>query len=225
MTAFLPLETFVDLRTILDESKFTHDNVFSYLGNGLSRWLAAVLADLGVNESPKIFGTVHPGAFVSGAVYIAEGAVVEPTAMITGPCYIGPEVEVRHGAYIRGNVYAGKGAVIGHTSEIKGSVLLDGAKAAHFAYVGDSFLGQDVNLGAGTKLANLKLRGTEVKYTCPREAKRVASGLRKFGAVIGDRCETGCNAVLSPGTLLLPGTAVMPAMHYQGTLKSGVAKP
>jgi len=220
----LLLETFVDIRTLCDEVKFAHDNVFSYLGEGLKKWLAEILTDLDVKDSPKILGQVAAGAFISGPVYIAKGAVVEPTAYIQGPCYIGPEAEVRHGAYIRGNVYVGKKAVVGHTSEIKGSVLLDGAKAAHFAYVGDSFLGQDVNLGAGTKLANLKLRGSEVSFKHPVSDQRVTSGLRKFGAVMGDRCETGCNSVLSPGTLLLPGTAVMPALHFHGTLKHGIAR-
>ena len=220
---FLALETFVDLKTLSNRTKFTDENIFSYLGKGLNQWLMDILAELGVKDVPLIHGTVLPGAYVSGAVYIGAGAVVEPTAFILGPCYIGPDSEVRHGAYIRGNVYAGKKSVIGHTTEVKGSVLLDGAKAAHFAYLGDSFLGQEVNLGAGTKLANLKLGGAEVRFTSP-DGTRHKSGLRKFGAIIGDHCETGCNSVLSPGTLLLPRTAVMPAIHFNGTLKEGIAR-
>lgn len=221
---FLALNRFVNLSLILEETKFASDNVFDYLGKPLGEWIKTLVHQAGVDNVPVIQSDkVHPGAFITGAVFVGEGAIIEPTAFIQGPCYIGPEAEIRHGAYIRGNVYVGKKAVVGHTSEVKGSVLFDHAKAAHFAYVGDSILGYNVNLGAGTKLANLKLRGSEVSFIHPDTGVRTQTGLRKFGAILGDECETGCNSVLSPGSLLLPHTAVMPTFHYRGTLKGGIA--
>jgi NDP-sugar pyrophosphorylase family protein len=149
---------------------------------------------------------------------------VEPTAYIQGPCVIGPGAEIRHGAYIRGHAWIGAKAVVGHTTEVKGAVFFDNAKAGHFAYVGDSLLGQNVNLGAGTKLANLKLKGDEVRVKHPLSGELIRTGLRKFSAIIGDNAQTGCNSVLSPGTLLLPNTAVLPCVHYLGTLTKGFAR-
>ncbi len=219
----LSLDLFVETSRVLHSDQFSGRGCFDLLGSGLGQWLRTFLTELGVSDQPVIKGMVDPGAIIRGPVYIADGATVEPTAFIQGPCYIGPAAEVRHGAYIRGNVYVGAKAVVGHASELKGSVLFDHAKAAHFAYVGDSILGHDVNLGAGTRLANLKLRGNEVRIKHPTTGAVVGSGLRKFGAIMGDRAATGCNAVLSPGTLLMPGTSVFPCVHYHGTLVKGSA--
>lgn len=220
----LNFEDFFEKKDLFMKEQFVSNDVLSYLGKGLTAWLDKILADHGVTNTPVVKGSVHISSYISGPVYIAEGAIVEPTAMITGPCFIGPETEVRHGAYIRGPVYTGRGAVIGHATEAKGAVFMDHAKAGHFAYVGDSVLGQYVNLGAGTKLANFKFRGDTVGFVAPKTGEKVSSQLRKFGAIVGDRAQTGCNAVLSPGTLLLPDTAVMACVHYLGTLKSGIAR-
>lgn len=220
----LTLDVFVDLKKVLHGSRCVGKNPFELLGQGLAPWLGAILDELGVTNSPVVNGKVATGAILEGRVFIAEGARVEPTAYIQGPCYVGPGAEIRHGAYIRGEVYVGPGAVVGHTSEVKGSILFDGAKAAHFAYLGNSLLGRDVNLGAGTKLANLPLKRKEVRVVSPIDGRVVTTGLKKFGAIMGDGSQTGCNAVLSPGTLLMPNTAVMPCVHYRGTLKEGIAK-
>jgi NDP-sugar pyrophosphorylase family protein len=203
---------------------FSKNDPFLYLGKGLSQWLAEILDELNVGDTPMVRGKVSPHAYLDGRVYIAEGASVEPSAMISGPCYIGPGSEVRHGAYIRGHVFVGEGCVVGHTTEVKGSIFLDGAKAGHFAYVGDSILGKNVNLGAGTKLANLKFNGKEIMVRHPRDQSLLASGLRKFGALIGDGAQTGCNSVLDPGSVLFPGTAVLPCVHHRGTLTTGVSR-
>lgn len=224
MSDALRLDTFVDLSSCLHGDRFVDPNVFAYLGKGLAPFLAKLLDDLGVGATPLVAGEVAAGAYLIGRVYIAEGAVVEPTAYIQGPCYIGPGTEVRHGAYIRGQVYVGKDCVVGHTTEVKGSLFFDGAKAGHFAYIGDSILGKDVNLGAGTKLANLALNRKEVRVKHPLTGKILGSGLTKFSAVMGDGSQTGCNAVLSPGTLLMPKTAVWPCTHFRGTLVEGVAR-
>lgn len=218
----LSLKDFVNLNGCLNADQFQFNSALSYIGKSLQEWLEALLAREGVGlTAPVIHGEVDPGAIVRGRVYIAKGAVVEPTAFIQGPCYIGPGSEVRHGAYIRGNVYVGTDCVVGHTTEVKGSVFFDGAKAGHFAYVGDSILGRDVNLGAGTKLANLALNRKEIRIRHPHTGHMIGTGLTKFGAIIGDQGQTGCNAVLSPGTLMMPGTAVLPCVHYRGTLVTG----
>lgn len=224
MPIHLPLKELVKVADLYNCEKFTHHSIFDYLGKSLEAWLNALLSELSVDKNPRIEGKVSPSAHIEGRVYIAPGAHVEPTAYISGPAYIAPNAEVRHAAYIRGNCYIGKGAVVGHTSEIKGSVLCDGAKAAHFAYVGDSFLGRDVNLGAGTKLANLKLAGDEVKYRDPWSNVVMGSGLRKFGAILGDGAQTGCNSVLSPGSILGPGALVYPCVHFHGTILKGSVK-
>lgn len=200
------------------------ENALAFLGDNLKKSLKTLLSSLDVLHEPVVLGRVHPQAVIEGPVYIAKNANVEASAYIQGPTYIGPGTEVRHGAYIRGNVYVGQACIVGHTTEVKGAVFLDGAKAGHFAYVGDSILGQNVNLGAGTKLANLKLKGDEVFFQDPISGDRIRSGLRKFGALLGDYAQTGCNSVLSPGTLLLPHTAVLPCVHFCGTLKKGFAR-
>lgn len=224
MTTPISLEHFVDVEQCLHKERWRGQAPFALLGKGLGPWLVQLLGELGVSNTPVIRGKVAAQAIVEGAVFIAEGAVVEPTAMIQGPCYIGPGSEVRHGAYIRGQVYVGRSCVVGHATEVKGSIFFDEAKAGHFAYVGDSILGRDTNLGAGTKLANLPLRRGEIRVRHPDDQSIVSTGLKKFGAIMGDRSQTGCNAVLSPGTLLLPGTAVLPCVHYRGTLTQGLAR-
>lgn len=221
MSPVLNLEHFVDLGQCLHGDQFKDKNAFAYLGKPLGEWLRAFLEQMGCDSSPVIAGEVSPAAHIEGQVYVAHGAKVEPTAYIQGPTYIGPGAEVRHGAYVRGNVYVGPKAVVGHASEVKGSVLFDGAKAAHFAYVGDAILGRDVNLGAGTKLANLKIRRSEVFIKAPKSGENIGSGLSKFSAIMGDGSGTGCNSVLNPGTLLLPGAAVLACESFLGTLERG----
>lgn len=163
----------------------------------------------------KVNGQVLEGASIiyagahllDDAVYIGRNVVVEPTALISGPAHIGDGSEVRHGAYIRGDVLVGNDCVVGHTTEIKSSVMLGGSKAGHFAYIGDSILGR-VNLGAGTKLANLKMIDSMVSIKI--EGHVYETGLRKFGAILADEVETGCNSVTMPGTLLGLGTLLYP---------------
>ena len=152
---------------------------------------------------PEIHGQVMPGAHIVGdRIFIGAGSIVEPGALIRGPAYIGTNTQVRHGAYVRERVLVGDNCVVGHATEIKDSIMLDGAHAAHFAYVGDSIVGNHVNLGAGTRLANLKLDNSNVRIRLPDG--EYDTGLRKLGAIVGDRVTTGCNTVTNPGTLLAP---------------------
>ena len=169
-----------------------------------------------VGGGQTFLGHVHPGAYLSDApVYIAKGAVVEPGAYIIGPAYIGEGAVVRHGAYIRENVILLANSMLGHASEAKNSILLPGAHAPHFAYVGDSILGQRANLGAGTKLSNLTIKSEKDPMTGKRptikiwvEDREYDTGLAKLGAILGDDVQTGCNAVLNPGCLIGPRTLV-----------------
>jgi NDP-sugar pyrophosphorylase family protein len=166
---------------------------------------------------PGIEGTVMDGAWLDGDdIFIGAGTVVEPGAFIRGPAIIGCNCEIRQGAYIRGQALVGDNCVVGHTTELKNSVLLDGAKAGHFAYIGDSILGREVNLGAGTKLANLKINNSQVAVR--HEGQVHQTGLRKFGAILGDDVELGCNSVSSPGTIVGPQTLVYPNSSVAGVI-------
>ncbi len=118
-------------------------------------------------------------------ITLGPGSVIEPGALIQGPTIIGAHTEVRQGAYVRGNCIIGDRCVVGHTTEMKASVMLNDAKAGHFAYIGDSILGNATNLGAGTKLANLKISAGTVRVKVGNEL--IDTGLRKFGAVLGDQ--------------------------------------
>jgi NDP-sugar pyrophosphorylase family protein len=157
-----------------------------------------------------ILGKVMPGAYISDRpIYIAKTARIEPGAYIHGPAYIGEGAVVRHGAFVRENVVMLAGAILGHASEAKHSLLLPNAHAPHFNYVGDSILGQHVNLGAGTKLSNLTLVSAKDPLTGKRptleliiEDDRIDTGLVKLGAILGENTQTGCNAVLNPGCLI-----------------------
>lgn len=149
-------------------------------------------------------------------ISIGQGTLLEPGAYIKGPCVIGKNCTVRHGAYIRGDLIAGDNCVIGHDTEVKNAIFLDGAHAAHFAYVGDSILGNKCNLGAGVKCANLKLDGAIVDLFV--EGDRISTGLRKLGAIVGDGVQIGCNCVTNPGTLLGRGVLCYPCLNIGGLI-------
>ncbi len=199
-----------------DLTSFEYADLFAdleYVWEALSK-LATYLA-LHTPQENCIRGTVHPGALLVGEhILIEEGAVVEPGAYIEGPCIIGRGCVVRHGAYVRANTLAGANSVIGHTTETKNAIFLPESKAAHFAYVGDSILGTRVNLGAGTKLANYRLGGGQIKLRV--DGRIIPTGLHKFGAILGDNCQLGCNSVCNPGTLLGPRCAVRPLTTVKG---------
>ncbi len=148
-----------------------------------------------------------PGAYLfNDNIIIGAGTVVEPGALIKGPTVLGENTEVRQGAYLRGNCLIGSGCIVGHTTEVKDSIMLNKSIAGHFAYIGDSILGIDVNLGAGTKLSNTKMIPGTVRIVVDRKYHNTHR--RKLGAILGDRSKTGCNSVTSPGTLMEPGSIV-----------------
>ncbi|KPK26944.1 MAG: bifunctional GlmU protein [Desulfobacterales bacterium SG8_35_2] len=166
---------------------------------------------------------IMAGAIFKGSkIRIGKGVLIETGAFIKSPTIIGDQTEVRHGAYIRGNCLIGRNCVVGHVTEVKHTIFLDGAKAGHFAYLGDSILGNQVNLGAGTKLANLRFIRGDISIVTPDTT--VKTGLHKLGAILGDHVQTGCNSVTNPGTLLgkksmvIPNTTVLSGYHPDSSL-------
>ena len=163
---------------------------------------------------------VEEGARIEGTVHIGAGTTVESGAYIRGPAWIGERCSVRQGAYLRGFVLAGDGTVLGHASEFKRCILLERAQAPHFNYVGDSILGFKAHLGAGVKISNVKLVPGNILVEI--EGKPFDTGLRKFGALLGDRTDVGCNAVLNPGSILGRGSVVYPNTNWRGILPANM---
>ena len=194
---------FFDLDGFAHALLFAPDRpVWDALGAPLDR-LFAEFADW--QDSPALPPGVH---HLGGPLALAADVVIEPGAVLRGPLIVGPGSEIRTGAYLRGGIVLGRDCVVGAHTEVKRSIFLDGARAPHQNYVGDSLLGRDVNLGAGTILSNVKNVGREVVFQHAGET--IATGLRKFGAVLGDGCRTGCNTVLNPGVLMGPGCVTYP---------------
>ena len=155
---------------------------------------------------------IYAGAvLVDANIHIGKGTVIEPGALIKGPTSTGDHTEVRQGAYLRGSCLIGDRCIVGHTTEVKNTIMMNDAKAGHFAYIGDSILGNDVNLGAGTKLANFKIVDTPITLHIKGVSHKTV--LKKFGAILGDDVQAGCNSVTSPGTLLGRGALVYPCIN------------
>ena len=142
-------------------------------------------------------------------IWIAKSATVAPTAYIHGPAIIGKEAEVRHCAFIRGNAIVGEGAVVGNSTELKNVVLFNKVQVPHYNYVGDSILGYKAHMGAGSITSNVK---SDKKLVVVKDDKgnRIETGLKKFGAMIGDNVEVGCGSILNPGTVVGPDSNIYP---------------
>lgn len=164
-------------------------------------------------------GRVDPRAIVGDRVYLGPGASVEANAVIKGPAWIGAGTVVRSGAYVRENVIVGSDCVLGNSSEFKNCLLFNHCEVPHFNYVGDSILGYKAHLGAGVICSNVRL---DRRHVTVRNGQGgfIDTGLRKFGAIIGDRTEIGCNSVLSPGSVLGRDCIVYPLTSWQGILES-----
>jgi len=165
---------------------------------------------------PANLGQLIGTPVIGERVYIGSGTVIEPGAYIKGPAWIGSNCQIRHGAYIRENVIVGAGSVIGNSSEIKNSFLCNGCQIPHFNYVGDSILGAKVHLAAGVIVSNLKLNGDFITLRVGDTV--LTTGLRKFGALIGDGVEVGCQAVLNPGSILGRRSLIYPGVSWRGIL-------
>jgi len=188
--------------------------VWSAVG-AISGYLEGILGGI---ESPLIRGSVHERATIGPRVYIADGATVEANAVIKGPAWIGAGTVVRSGAYVREIVIAGNDCVLGNSSEFKNCLLFNGCEVPHFNYVGDSILGHKAHLGAGVICSNVRLDRKNVTVR-NGAGGLIDTGLRKFGAVIGDLTEIGCNSVLSPGSIIGRGCIIYPLTSWQGMLE------
>lgn len=178
----------------------------------LKSFMDGLLAEKG----PRIPHGLHSSIIIKGDVHIEDGVQLEEGTFVQGPTYIQKGAEVRFGAYIRGYAFIGGNCVVGHDTEVKHSLFLPGAKAAHFAYVGDSILGRDVNLGAGTKLANVKVDMGKKSVKVRINGEVHDTGLRKIGAILGDGVSLGCNSVTSPGTLVAKNSLSYPLASLSG---------
>ena len=152
-------------------------------------------------------------------VWIAKSANVASTACINGPAIIDEEAEVRHCAFIRGNAIVGKGAVVGNSTELKNVILFNKVQVPHYNYVGDSILGFKSHMGAGSITSNVKSDKTLVVVKNGEE--QIETGLKKFGAMLGDQVEVGCNSVLNPGTVIGKNSNIYPTSMVRGCIPAG----
>src|SRR6202030_1625051 len=168
---------------------------------------------------PALLGEVIGKPFISGHVFVGRGTVVEQRAVLKGAAWIGAHCRIRSGCYVRENVVVGNGVVMGNSCEFKNSILFDEAQVPHFNYVGDSILGYQSHLGACVILSNVKLDHGEIAVASTDG--NIATGLTKFGAIIGDRTEIGCNAVINPGSVLGRDCVIYPNVNFRGVLPEG----
>jgi len=205
------------LSDFFDLKDQNHEELFSGVKNAwevLPKIGPYLKANLKNGSQAKLIGS----PVIGENVFLGEGTIVEPGVYIRGPAWIGKNCEIRHGAYIRENVIAGDGCVLGNSCEFKNCVLLSGAHVSHFSYVGDSVVGCDVNLGAGVILSNYRLDGQAIRVRVAGQL--VETGLRKFGAMVGDRASIGCNAVVNPGSLVAKEARILPGTIWRGAAKA-----
>lgn len=169
------------------------------------------VVSLGESLDKDVFEEISP------QVWVAKSAKIFPSAYIAAPCIIDENSEVRHSAFIRGGVIVGKNCVVGNSTEMKNCIIFDNVQIPHFNYVGDSVLGFKSHLGAGAVTSNVKSDKTLV--TVLKEGEKVETGLKKFGAMVGDYTEVGCNSVLCPGTVIGKNCTVYPLSRVRGFLK------
>jgi NDP-sugar pyrophosphorylase family protein len=182
--------------------------------------LKKIKAYVAANVRPELRNHCEGRAWIGERVFVGEGTVIEDGVMIKGPAIIGRNCQIRHNAYIRDDVIIGDNCVVGNSSEVKNSILFNYAQAPHFNYIGDSVLGYKAHIGAGVKISNLKLFNDIVVIEF--DGKKIDTGLRKFGAMMGDRSEAGCNAVLSPGTVLGRDSLVYANVTWRGVLPASM---
>jgi NDP-sugar pyrophosphorylase family protein len=178
--------------------------------------LKKLKACLDDNVRPVDRGRFSGRVLIGPNVFIGENTVIEDGVVIKGPAIIGANCEIRHNAYIREYVVIGDECVVGNACEIKHSLLFNGCHVPHFNYVGDSILGHRAHLGAGVKISNVKLAPGTVRVEV--EGAWVDTGLRKFGALVGDRAEIGCNSVLNPGSIIGRDAVIYPNTSWRGFL-------
>lgn len=203
---------------LFDLSQTEHAEIFKDCNHAWEA-LARIATYLSAHLKPGLHNECRGVAWIGDNVFIGEGTELEDGVMIKGPAIIGRNCRIRHNAYLRENVIIGDNCVVGNASELKNAFLFNHCEAPHFNYVGDAILGYKAHLGAGVKISNLKVTRTPV--VVEHEQERIETGLRKFGALIGDRAEIGCNAVLNPGSVLGRDTLIYPNVNWRGVLPAG----
>jgi len=193
----------------------THTLAGAYLAQFEYPWQALdgikdLILELGASLSEEEYDQVEPN------VWVHKTAKVFPSAYLGAPCIIGPETEVRHCAFIRGSALVGANCVVGNSVELKNVILFDNVQTPHYNYVGDSILGYKSHMGAGSITSNVKSDKTLV--VVKNGAEQIETGRKKFGAILGDGVEVGCNSVLNPGTVLGRGVSVYPTSCVRGVI-------
>ena len=196
---------------------FSHTLAGAYLAGFAHPWQAlAGIQDLILTLGPTL-GEEYTE--VAPTVWVHKTAQVAPTAYLGAPCIIGANTEVRHCAFIRGSALVGDGCVVGNSVELKNVILFDCVQVPHYNYVGDSILGYKSHMGAGSLTSNVKSDKTPVVVKNGGEA--IPTGLKKFGAMVGDFVEVGCNSVLNPGTVVGRNSNIYPLSCVRGVIPAG----
>ncbi|HEY8402203.1 MAG TPA: hypothetical protein VIK89_13130, partial [Cytophagaceae bacterium] len=150
-------------------------------------------------------------------IWVGRGTKIESTAMLKPPLIIGCDCDIRHSAFIRNGVIIGNNVIVGNATEVKNAILFDGVEVPHYNYIGDAVLGYKAHMGAGSILSNFKSTKDTIHVITP-EGEKIKTGLLKFGAILGDFAEIGCNAVLNPGTIIGRNSIVYPLTSVRGTV-------
>ena len=204
---------------LFDLSQTEHAAIFdgcTYAWEALKK----IEAYLAANLKPALHNRCEGVAYIGKDVFIGEGTLLEDGVMIKGPAIIGRNCQIGHNAYFRKNVIVGDNCVVGNSTELKNALLFNHSKVPHFNYVGDSILGCNTHLGAGAVLSNVKsLKGN---VTVEVDGVPLDTGLRKFGALLGDGCDIGCNAVLNPGSIIGRGAVIYPCTNWRGILPANM---
>lgn len=191
---------------------FSHSMAGSYLAGFEYPWQAlAGIKELILTLGPTLGEDYEE---ISPTVWVHKSAKVAPTAYLGAPCIIGPDTEVRHCAFVRGSALVGSGCVVGNSVELKNVILFDSVQVPHYNYVGDSILGYKSHMGAGSLTSNVK--SDKLPVVAKNGEEQIPTGLKKFGAMLGDFVEVGCNSVLNPGTIIGPHTNIYPTSCVRG---------
>lgn len=204
--------------TIPDLYDLSHTLAGEYLAGFTYPWEALsgikhLIVSIGERLDPADYDQIAP------QVWVHKTAAVAPTAFLGAPCIIGAGTEVRHGAFVRGSALVGENCVVGNSAELKNVILFDNVQVPHYNYVGDSILGYRAHMGAGSITSNVKSDKSLVVVRSGEEA--IETGLKKFGAMLGDCVEIGCNSVLNPGTVIGRGSNVYPLSSVRGVVPEG----
>jgi len=181
--------------------------------------LKQIASSLQFRLKPAVLGDLVGRPFISSNVFVGRSTIVEQGAVLKGPAWIGENCQIRSGCYVLENVVVGNGVVMGNSCEFKNSIIFDEAQVPHFNYVGDSILGHHAHLGAGVILSNVKLNHSEIAVSTPDG--NIPTGLTKFGAIVGDRTEIGCNSVINPGSVIGRDCIIYPSVNFRGVLRHG----